>query len=92
MGSAPQPKRLAVSRKNFKYRLKSITQKNLTEIEPSRKSAAARKDRWESSERTASRETSSGAAMRRSETNFGRACDGDAEPWARAGRAAPLTA
>src|SRR6516165_9239084 len=29
------------SRKNFKYRKKSITQRSLTEIEPSRKSAAA---------------------------------------------------
>jgi S-(hydroxymethyl)glutathione synthase len=30
--------RLPISRKNFKYRSKSITQRNLTEIEPSRKS------------------------------------------------------
>src|ERR1043166_7575753 len=30
--------------KSFKYRLKSITQRSLTEIDPSRKSAAARKN------------------------------------------------
>jgi hypothetical protein len=41
MGSGPQTMRAPISRKNFKYRLKSITQRNLTEIAPSRKSAAA---------------------------------------------------
>src|SRR5258708_34407675 len=39
--------RLPISRKNFKYRSKSITQRNLTEIELSRKSAAARKAPFE---------------------------------------------
>src|SRR6266566_7150726 len=39
----PRTMRIPRSRKNFKYRWKSITQRSLTEIEPSRKSAAARK-------------------------------------------------
>src|SRR5262249_47873260 len=43
MGSGPRTMRIPMSRKNFKYRWKSITQRSLTEIEPSRKSAAARK-------------------------------------------------
>src|SRR5215467_13362284 len=43
MGSGPRTMRIPRSRKNFKYRWKSITQRSLTEIEPSRKSAAARK-------------------------------------------------
>src|SRR5207249_7865978 len=47
MGSGPQIMRLPISRKNFKYRSKSITQRNLTEIELSRKSAAARKAPFE---------------------------------------------
>src|SRR5262245_32273457 len=49
MGSIP-PDHATPARKNFKYRSKSITQRNLTEIEPSRKSAAARKQHLKSSE------------------------------------------
>jgi S-(hydroxymethyl)glutathione synthase len=46
MGSVPRIMRL-LARKNFKYRSKSITQRNLTEIQPSRKSAVARKAAFE---------------------------------------------
>src|SRR6266571_1391255 len=61
---APEPRRVAIFGINFKYRLKSITQRNLTEVEPSRKSAAARKAP-RPSEQTASRERdpSCGAAI-----------------------------
>src|SRR5262249_15055896 len=41
MGSGPRTMRTPRSRKNFKYRWKSITQRSLTEIERSRKNAAA---------------------------------------------------
>src|SRR5262249_32560279 len=34
MGSGPRTMRIPMSRKNFKYRWKSITQRSLTEIEP----------------------------------------------------------
>src|SRR5262249_20558569 len=47
MGSGPRTMRIPMSRKNFKYRKKSITQRSLTEIEPSRKSTG-RSDRYRS--------------------------------------------
>src|SRR5262249_6594974 len=80
LGSGHRTMRIPMSRKNFKYRWKSITQRSLTEIEPSRKSAAARKAPFynlrsepphENVTRPATRQ------LRRYQTNFGRTCYGN---------------
>jgi hypothetical protein len=57
----PGTKRVPSSEKNFKYRKKSITQRSLTEIEPSRKSAG----------RSASDDWPYGAAIRRCQAPLG---------------------
>src|ERR1043166_4089921 len=54
MGLRPRSQ-VPLFEKSFKYRLKSTTQKSLTEIDPSRKSAAARENLFleaDSSQRT----------------------------------------
>src|SRR5262249_28136951 len=70
MGSGPRTMRTPRSRKNFKYRKKSITQRSLTEIEPSRKSAVAGKVPFEIfGARMTDR--SYGAAIRRCQPTLG---------------------
>src|SRR5262249_11731268 len=66
MGSGPPTMRIPMSRKNFKYRWKSITQKSRNENQPFPNNAAHSEGaNFKSSERTASRERdpSCGAAI-----------------------------
>ena len=80
MGSGPPDKQPPISRKNFKYRPRSITERKLTEIEPSRKGAAARKAPFEVFGAKLPHENVT--VLRRgncavTKTNFGRTCYGD---------------
>src|SRR5262249_30290275 len=50
MGSGPRTMRIPRSRKNFNYRKKNITQRSVTEIEPSRKSGPVGRYRSKSPE------------------------------------------
>src|SRR5215510_4058914 len=73
-GFRPRTVRIPRSRKNFKYRWKSITQRSLTEIEPSRKSAGRSAGTVRNLRRT---DPSYGAAISSLPTNFGRISYGE---------------